>query len=670
VPGPVTDWGDKFNIAENIFWEAPGELRLGYDDPVMEKIGGFTFDTDSLFAVDLDDDDDTDIIAVTAVGHEIAWWENEDGIGTDWEKRDIDDQFNSGVSVYAIDMNSDDVIDVVGAAYYDYNIAWWENVNGAGTDWDLHIVEWDFTGACSVFPADIDGDYDIDLLACSWIIDEVSWWENLDGYGNTWDKHLIEDDYGWADSVYAADIDGDIDTDVISVASSDQDISWWENLNGTGGSWEKHVIDDSPEYPRCVNSADVDGDTDYDVIAAWDVGVNWWENLTGGGTSWNRHSVDEDFETANFLYPKDIDGDNDIDLVGTAGWWSQEDLTWWENVDSAGTVWCEHVLDDDKEQRPNTGYAADVDNDGYTDLIGVWDYWDLKIAWWDIIRFVDAGWLVSSVYDTQGYQVWDEIDWLADKPGGTSLRFKVRSSSNPDDMGDWSEFIDSPSSLGQYLDGGDRYVQYKPFLGTGHIRKTPKLKELSISWDTTDADMESFAADSIRVGIKISWKCSLEGIAGFNIYRSSVKDKTESLMRKLNREMITGTSPFVYLDDTVIDDVTYNYWLEVVNQTGLGITLGPVSCTWSYGAPEVYMLYQSRPNPARGSATIAFDLAEAAVVRLEVYDLTGRKVSTLVDTKLPAGEYKLEVADFEPGVYVYKLEAGTYSAVRKMIIIE
>jgi hypothetical protein len=56
-------------------------------------------------------------------------------------------------------------------------------------------------------------------------------------------------------------------------------------------------------------------------------------------------------------------------------------------------------------------------------------------------------------------------------------------------------------------------------------------------------------------------------------------------------------------------------------------------------APTATRLYAPFPNPLRGSSTLRFDLATAADVRLEVFDLSGRRVSTIVSGELPAGRY-------------------------------
>ncbi|UCE27396.1 MAG: T9SS type A sorting domain-containing protein, partial [Candidatus Coatesbacteria bacterium] len=159
-------------------------------------------------------------------------------------------------------------------------------------------------------------------------------------------------------------------------------------------------------------------------------------------------------------------------------------------------------------------------------------------------------------------------------------------------------------------------------------------------------------------------------VAGFNLYRSTGSDSRKAITSrdKLNAELITGESPYAYLDAAVEAGKTYSYWLEAVDVSGLAETLGPVECTWNGALPTTYALYQSRPNPATGSAVIAFDLPEDSEVTLTVYDISGRKVATAVDGGLPAGEHEAEVSGLAPGVYVYKLSAGSFAAAKKMII--
>jgi hypothetical protein len=120
----------------------------------------------------------------------------------------------------------------------------------------------------------------------------------------------------------------------------------------------------------------------------------------------------------------------------------------------------------------------------------------------------------------------------------------------------------------------------------------------------------------------------------------------------------------------VKEGVTYDYWLEAIDVGGSAKTFGPVECTWNGALPTTYALYQSRPNPATGSAVIAFDLPEDTKVTLTVYDINGRKITTIIDETLVVGTHERTVAGLAPGVYVYRLNAGSFSAARKMVIVE
>ncbi|UCE27512.1 MAG: T9SS type A sorting domain-containing protein [Candidatus Coatesbacteria bacterium] len=177
-----------------------------------------------------------------------------------------------------------------------------------------------------------------------------------------------------------------------------------------------------------------------------------------------------------------------------------------------------------------------------------------------------------------------------------------------------------------------------------------------------------FTAESNADGIALTWECAAAAV-GFNLYRSEeatgVRNRLEEM---LNAELIIGETPYSYIDAEVSGGLTYNYWLEAIDIGGSSETFGPASCTAGAFVPTAYALYQSRPNPARGSAVIAFDLPEGADVTLTIYDLSGRKVKTLVDETLPAGAYEQQVSEFAPGVYVYKLSAGSFAAAKKMVV--
>jgi hypothetical protein len=86
--------------------------------------------------------------------------------------------------------------------------------------------------------------------------------------------------------------------------------------------------------------------------------------------------------------------------------------------------------------------------------------------------------------------------------------------------------------------------------------------------------------------------------------------------------------------------------------------------------PLQYALGQNYPNPFNPLTTIGFTVAKASPVRLSVYDLLGRETAVLVQEKLEAGSYRAEwdASRCASGVYFYRIDAGTYSAVKKLLL--
>ena len=87
-------------------------------------------------------------------------------------------------------------------------------------------------------------------------------------------------------------------------------------------------------------------------------------------------------------------------------------------------------------------------------------------------------------------------------------------------------------------------------------------------------------------------------------------------------------------------------------------------------APNSYLLNQNYPNPFNPTTKISYSLPEASFVTLKVYDMLGREVSTLVNEMKPAGTFEAEfdASRLSSGTYAYKLTAGGYQIVKKMIL--
>ena len=93
--------------------------------------------------------------------------------------------------------------------------------------------------------------------------------------------------------------------------------------------------------------------------------------------------------------------------------------------------------------------------------------------------------------------------------------------------------------------------------------------------------------------------------------------------------------------------------------------------------PTDYALQQSYPNPFNATAIIEFAIPEAAHVRLEVYNVLGRKVRTLADGNQAAGFYRMVWDGLDAGgrpvptgLYFYRLVANQWTKTRRMMILK
>ncbi|MCI0691928.1 T9SS type A sorting domain-containing protein [candidate division KSB1 bacterium] len=85
-----------------------------------------------------------------------------------------------------------------------------------------------------------------------------------------------------------------------------------------------------------------------------------------------------------------------------------------------------------------------------------------------------------------------------------------------------------------------------------------------------------------------------------------------------------------------------------------------------------FYLEQNYPNPFNPSTSIAFALAKAGNVKLEIYNALGQKVATLINGRMSAGQHKAtwDARNVPSGIYFYKLEAGAFSQTKKMVLMK
>ena len=88
--------------------------------------------------------------------------------------------------------------------------------------------------------------------------------------------------------------------------------------------------------------------------------------------------------------------------------------------------------------------------------------------------------------------------------------------------------------------------------------------------------------------------------------------------------------------------------------------------------PLSYELGQNYPNPFNPSTVINYSIPENGLVVLNVYNLLGEKVATLVNKVQEAGKYEVSfnASNLASGIYIYKLKSGSFNLVRKMLLMK
>ena len=196
-------------------------------------------------------------------------------------------------------------------------------------------------------------------------------------------------------------------------------------------------------------------------------------------------------------------------------------------------------------------------------------------------------------------------------------------------------------------------------------------------------ELTSFTAAINENKVELNWKTATEvNNYGFEIQRRNTpiqfpsregKEQSDrGVWKKVGfvKGSGTSTSPITYsfVDNNPLHGKT-EYRLKQENYDG----------TFKYSSiisvnvlPVKFVLYQNYPNPFNPTTTIKYSLAKAEHVTLKVYDELGREVKTLVDGNKEAGRYSVDFngLGLASGVYYYRIKAGNFNEVKKLILLK
>ena len=97
-----------------------------------------------------------------------------------------------------------------------------------------------------MYATDIDGDGDMDVVGAAYAGDEISWWENTSitpSLPTITTEYTVDGSFNGVISVYATDMDGDGDVDILGAGENNNDISWWINDgNPKQNTWAEYTL--------------------------------------------------------------------------------------------------------------------------------------------------------------------------------------------------------------------------------------------------------------------------------------------------------------------------------------------------------------------------------------------------------------------------------------------
>jgi hypothetical protein len=496
VPGPVLDWGDRFDTESGLSWSAiPGQLVLSSSalaSPVEHTINDtLHVGTIGIGVGDIDLDGDLDVVGTAQTSGIVSWWESDGGDPPAWTEHSIGTPPGvAGVDV--ADIDGDGRLDVLLSMVAPRNkIVWKRNQGGDPITWGNQTIEPSWRDAWEIATGDVDDDGNLDVMCTNWSDADVKWWENDGNDPITWTPHLVDGSLLGAHSVRGADLDDDGDMDLAAAAGTANRIVVYWSDGADSITWTKQDVETGFTGARSVWIDDIDQDGDLDIAGiCWVSDIAWWSNDGGDPVVWTRQTISTTAQGGHAICIADINGDSHPDVLGACH--DNDKIAWWENSGTNPIVWTEHPLN---------GYypasisvrAGDVDGDGDIDPVAVC-YDGGEFSWWEATAFDSSGELTSSILDA-GVGL-GAIDWTSVEPLGTSLRFQVRSSNDHGDLGSWSANIISPGDLPGVL---DRYVQYRVFLETTDSDVSAILEDVTFSPAIAGAERSGLEVGASRL---------------------------------------------------------------------------------------------------------------------------------------------------------------------------
>jgi sugar lactone lactonase YvrE len=234
--------------------------------------------------------------------------------------------------------------------------------------------------------------------------------------------------------------------------------------------------------------------------------------------------------------------------------------------------------------------------------------------------------------------------------------------------------IDAANSLIYWTDNSTQDIKRATTAGasvTQLIMGIPYPQGISINWNSAmPVELSGFTSSVYRNSVKLLWSTVMEeNNRGFSIERKSNGEYKE--ISFVNGNGSTKHAINYFYEDKNLQTGTFSYRLKQIDFNG-NYKYYYLANEVTVGVPDKYSLSQNYPNPFNPVTSIEFELPQNSFVTLKVFDIGGREVSSIVNQSLTAGYYKytFDASALSSGTYFLRMNAGSFSAMKKMILIK
>jgi len=187
--------------------------------------------------------------------------------------------------------------------------------------------------------------------------------------------------------------------------------------------------------------------------------------------------------------------------------------------------------------------------------------------------------------------------------------------------------------------------------------------------------------------VELHWTTQSEtGVSGYYIYRNASNDigSAQIVSPLISATNTSSEANYTYVDTEVLPGTWY-YWLQNMDMDGSFSYHGPVTASVTGGndgpvtpdIPLVTSLQNIYPNPFNPVTTITYGLEHSGKVTVEIYNILGQKMRTLVSDTKAAGNYRVRWNGLDDkgravtsGIYYVKMTSGNYSQMKKVVLMK